>query len=238
MNRIFFQKSGRVTFLILSICKCMPSFEKIVSVILSNFLSHPSRAICRFGFRAPLKWRIVPLSPRFSKTFTRLRPWSLIDLWCRRTELTSFTILKRYEKNFFFYKHKSTIFAQKWHVLGLFGRSKKAFDLRFFANGQNFFFHILAKFQPNRASHFWEKVKRPSFSALFHTLWMNQKRFRHAVFCKWSEMISFTFWPSFGQIVIAVFEKKVEKLPFWPHFRTLWMNRNFFQKSGRVTFLR
>ena len=160
MNRIFFQKSGRVTFLILSISKCMPSFEKIVSVILSNFLSHPSRAICRFGFRAPLKWRIVPLSPRFSKTFTRLRPLSLIDLWCRRTELTSFTILKRYEKNFFFYKHKSTIFALKWHVLGLFGRSKKAFDLRFFANGQKFFFSHSGQVSAKSGKSFLRKSQK------------------------------------------------------------------------------
>ena len=161
---------------------------------------------------------------------------SLIDLWCRRTELTSFTILKRYEKNFFFYKHKSTIFAQKWHVLGLFGRSKKAFDLRFFANGQNFFFHILAKFQPNRASHFWEKVKRPSFSALFHTLWMNQKRFRHAVFCKWSEMISFTFWPSFGQIVRAVFEKKSKNCHFDHIFVLYGWTEIFFKNPAVLLF--
>ena len=71
------------------------------------------------------------------------------------------------------------------------------------------------------------------FSALFGTLWMNQKRFRHAVFWKWSEIISFTFWPSFGQIVRAIFEKKSKNCHF-DHFFVLYGWTGFFFKNPAV----
>ena len=93
--------------------------------------------------------------------------------------------------------------------------------------------YILAKFQPNRTSHFWEKVKKLPFSALFGTLWMNQKRFRHAVFWKWSEIIPSTFWPSFSQIVRAIFEKKSKNCHF-DHIFVLYGWTGFFFKNPAV----
>ena len=141
MIKIFFQKSGRVTFLTLSISKCMPSWKKIVSAVFSNFLSHPSRSLCVFGSRAPLKWRTVPPGRAKLRLPQGFYAVPLIDMCSRGSEFTLFTFSNWLDKNLHFYKQKVDDFLD----FGPFLRDScsnistfwKRLDLRIFLSVQN-----------------------------------------------------------------------------------------------------
>ena len=97
-------------------------------------------------------------------------------------------------------------------------------------------FLIMTQFQQNLYSIFWEKFEKHPKMTLFGTFWMIQKRFWHAVFCKCSEIILFTFWPGFRQIGQAIFEKLPKNCHFQYIFALYGWSRFFLKNRASSLF--
>ena len=99
--------------------------------------------------------------------------------------------------------------------------------------------NIPAKFEQNPQSSFREKAQKSIFSHFDGRQYAKSREWKKILMCGLLQMVSYhteNILAKFEQNPQSGFQEKAEKPPKIAGFRNFLENRNFFGKSGRVTF--